>query len=153
MAVVPEPVVEELSTPECWRLLENDGVGRLATAVIDPVTGAVAPDIFPVDFHAHDGAILFRTGPGSKLIDLTEQPAVAFQTDGHRGRTYWSVVAHGRAHRLGFDSDIEESGILDLQATHPTEKWNYVRIEVESITGIRFRRRGASRGSRPIDAG
>ena len=141
VAVAPEPVDEELSSLECWRLLENDGVGRLATAVVDPVTSVVVPDIFPINFHAHNGAILFRTGPGSKLIDLTAQPAVAFQTDGHRGRTYWSVVAHGHAHRLGLDSDIEESGILELQATHPTEKWNYVRIEVESITGIRFRRR------------
>lgn len=141
MADAAEPVVEELSTPECWQLLGKDGIGRLATAVVDPVTGAVMPDIFPVDFHVHDGAILFRTGPGSKLVDLTAQPAIAFQTDGHSGRRHWSVVAHGRAHRLALDGDIVESGILELQATHPTDKWNYVRIEVETITGIRFRSR------------
>lgn len=140
MAATPEPVVADLSTAECWRLLAKDGVGRLATAVVDPATGEVAPDIFPINFHAHDGAILFRTGPGSKLIDLTAQPAVAFQTDGRRGRLYWSVVVHGRGHRLALDSDIEQSGILETRATHPTEKWNYVRIEVDSITGIRFRR-------------
>ena len=140
MATTPEPAVEDLSADECWRLLDTDGVGRLATAVADPATGDVRPDIFPINFHAHDGAILFRTGPGSKLIDLTAQPAVAFQTDGRRGRLYWSIVVHGRARRLAFDSEIEESGILETQAIHPTQKWNYVRIEVESITGIRFRR-------------
>lgn len=140
MAATPEPAVEDLSTTECWRLLAKDGVGRLATAAVDPVAGDLELDIFPINFHAHDGAILFRTGPGSKLIDLTAQPAVAFQTDGRRGRRYWSVVVHGHAQRLALDSDIEQSGILETRAIHPTEKWNYVRIEVESITGIRFRR-------------
>lgn len=140
MAATPEPAVVDLSTTECWRLLAKGGVGRLATAVVDPATGNVEPDIFPINFHAHDGAILFRTGPGSKLIDLTAQPAVAFQTDGRRGRLYWSVVLHGHARRLAFDRDIEQSGILEAEAIHPTEKWNYVRIDVESITGIRFRR-------------
>lgn len=139
MAATPEPAVEDLSTDECWSLLATDGVGRLATAVADPVSGEVQPDIFPINFHAHDGAIFFRTGPGSKLIDLTAQPAVAFQTDGRRGRRYWSIVVRGHARRLAFDGEIEQSGILESRAIHPTEKWNYVRIDVESITGIRFR--------------
>lgn len=138
MADMDEPV-ETLPADECWHLLANDGVGRLATAIVSPVTGEVEPDIFPINFHVHDGAVLFRTGPGSKLIDLTAQPAVAFQTDGRRGRSYWSIVVRGRARRLAFDSDIEQSGILETFAAHPTEKWNYVRIEVDSITGIRFR--------------
>ena len=38
------------------------------------------------------------------------------------------------------DRDIEESGVLDLDAVHPTDKWNYVRITVDYITGIRFGR-------------
>ncbi|MBB5632722.1 nitroimidazol reductase NimA-like FMN-containing flavoprotein (pyridoxamine 5'-phosphate oxidase superfamily) [Cryobacterium mesophilum] len=131
-------VTKQLTVAECWSLLEKDGVGRLATATVDPVTGDVTPDIFPINFHVFQERILFRTAPGSKLIDLTEQPTVAFQTDGHRGRIHWSVVARGVARRMMFDADILESGILDLQSTLPTEKWNYVRIEVETITGIRF---------------
>lgn len=132
------PVIKELTVEECWKLLEKDGVGRLATATIDRVTGEVSPDIFPINFHVFEERILFRTAPGSKLIDLTTQPAVAFQTDGRRGRAHWSVVARGIARRMMFDADILESGVLDLQSTLPTEKWNYVRIEVETITGIRF---------------
>ncbi len=131
-------VVKELTDDECWKLLENDGVGRLATAVVDRATGSVAPDIFPINFHVFEQRILFRTAPGSKLIDLTTQPAVAFQTDGKHGHHHWSVVARGTARRMMFDSDIQESGILNLQSTLPTEKWNYVRIDVETITGIRF---------------
>ncbi len=133
------PVIEELSVEECWELLAEDGVGRLATATVDSVTGVVAPDIFPINFHVFEERILFRTAPGSKLIDLTAQPAVAFQTDGRHGRHHWSVVARGIARRMMFDSDIQESGVLALHSTLPTEKWNYVRIDVETITGIRFR--------------
>jgi len=138
MADESVPVIEELTVDECWKLLENDGVGRLATAAIDRSTGDVSPDIFPINFHVFEQRILFRTAPGTKLIDLTTQPAVAFQTDGHHGREHWSVVARGTARRMMFDSDIVEYGILYLQYTLPTEKWNYVRIEVETITGIRF---------------
>lgn len=138
MAQESVPVIEELTADECWKLLEKDGVGRLATAVLDRKTGNVEPDIFPINFHVYEQRILFRSAPGSKLIDLTTQPAVAFQTDGHRGRKHWSVVVHGIARRMMFDSDIVESGILDLQSTLPTQKWNYVRIEPSKITGIRF---------------
>lgn len=133
------PVIEELTVEDCWKLLEKDGVGRLATAAIDRTTGNVTPDIFPINFHVFERRILFRTAPGSKLIDLTAQPAVAFQTDGRHGRKHWSVVARGIARRMMFDSDIQASGILDLESTLPTQKWNYVRIEVDTITGIRFR--------------
>lgn len=139
MAHESVPVIHELTAEECWKLLNKEGVGRLATAVVDRTTGNVEPDIFPINYLVHEQRILFRTAPGSKLIDLTAQPTVAFQTDGRRGRTHWSVVARGTARRMAFDSDIQESGILNLQSTLPTEKWNYVRIDVETITGIRFR--------------
>ena len=106
-------------------------LGRLATAVVDPATGELSLDVFPVNFLVHDGAIFFRTGPGSKLMELTANDKVAFEADAGTGLATWSVVAHGRAHRLMMDRDIEESGVLDLDAIHPTDKWNYVRITVD----------------------
>lgn len=133
--------VEDLSAEECWRLLAAAPLGRLATAVVDPATGELSLDVFPVNFLIHEGAIFFRTGPGSKLVELTANDKVAFEVDGQAGQAEWSVVVHGRAHRLMMDRDIEESGVLDLDAVHPTDKWNYVRITVDSITGIRFSRR------------
>ncbi|WKK71152.1 pyridoxamine 5'-phosphate oxidase family protein [Rathayibacter oskolensis] len=86
----------------------------------------------------HDGAIYFRSGPGSKMIDITQHPRVAFEFDGHRGRRHWSVVVHGDAHRLNSDIDIENSGIQQLEAFHDDDKNNFVRIDVESITGRSF---------------
>jgi nitroimidazol reductase NimA-like FMN-containing flavoprotein (pyridoxamine 5'-phosphate oxidase superfamily) len=139
MAQAEDPDIEHLSVDECWSLLGGDGIGHLATATVDVVTGAVKPDIFPIDYLVHNGAILFRSAPGSKLIDLAKQPAIAFQAGRRERRVYWSVVVHGTAERMGLDREIEESGIRELHITHPTEKWNYVRIEVDDITGIRFR--------------
>lgn len=132
--------VENLSADECWRLLAAAPLGRLATAVVDPATGELSLDVYPVNFLVHDGAIFFRTGPGSKLMELTANDKVAFEADAGTGLATWSVVVHGRAHRLMMDRDIEESGVLDLDAIHPTDKWNYVRITVDNITGIRFGR-------------
>lgn len=139
MAQAEDSVIENLSPEDCWGLLGKEGIGRLATAVVSPVSGAVMPDIFPIDYLVHEGAILFRSAPGGKLIDLTKQSAVAFQAGARDKRIFWSVVVHGNANRMGFDSDIEESGIRELHVTHPTDKWNYVRITVDDITGIRFR--------------
>jgi uncharacterized protein len=132
--------VEDLSADQCWRLLAAAPLGRLATAVADPATGELSLDVFPVNFLVHDGAIFFRTAPGSKLMGLTANDKVAFEADGETGLATWSVVVHGRAHRLMMDHEIEESGVLELEAAHPTDKWNYVRITVDSITGIRFGR-------------
>jgi uncharacterized protein len=115
-------------------------LGRLATAAVDATTGEVSIDVFPVNFLVHDRAVYFRSGPGSKLVDLTANHTVAFEADGQDGPAVWSVVVHGRAHRLMMDREIEESGVLELEAVHPTDKWNYVRIDADSITGIRFKR-------------
>jgi nitroimidazol reductase NimA-like FMN-containing flavoprotein (pyridoxamine 5'-phosphate oxidase superfamily) len=135
-----EHEVEEISAEECWKLLAAESIGRLATAVLDAATGDLSVDVFPVNFLIHEGAIFFRSGPGSKLVDITANDRVAFEIDGQSHLANWSVVVHGRAHRLGLDREIEESGLLSLEPVHPTDKWNYVRIDVDSITGIRFRR-------------
>ncbi|WP_308465969.1 pyridoxamine 5'-phosphate oxidase family protein [Rathayibacter soli] len=145
---------EELTPEECWRLLASADFGRLATAVAHPDprlgTSTIAVDIVPVNFRVNEREILFRSGPGGKLMNLTANHAVAFEVDGlesdgpkadgPEADRYWSVVVHGTAKRMSADHDIESSGVLDVRAAHPTPKWNYVRITPESITGIRFRR-------------
>ena len=135
-----EHAVEEISAEECWKLLAAETIGRLGTVSVDATTGDPSVDVFPVNFLTHEGAIFFRSGPGSKLMDITANDRVAFEIDGQSHIANWSVVVHGRAHRLSQDRDIEESGLLALEPVHPTDKWNYVRIDVESVTGIRFRR-------------
>ncbi|HEV7564776.1 MAG TPA: pyridoxamine 5'-phosphate oxidase family protein [Microbacteriaceae bacterium] len=126
-------VIESLSEHECWALVAAANLGRIAVTTDDGV------DIFPVNYLVSDRAVLFRSAPGSKLVNLIKRPTVAFEVDDtHSRRTLWSVVVKGTAQRLGFDSDIEESGVLGLQSLNPTEKWNYIRIIPQSITGRRF---------------
>ena len=132
------PVIEELSEDVCWELLDAATLGRLAVAADDGV------DIFPVNYLVNDRVIFFRSAPGSKLVDITEHPSVAFEVEGTHRRVRWSVVVKGKAQRLGEDTDIEESGVLGLRSVSPTEKWNYVRILPTAVTGRRFTGQGRS---------
>jgi nitroimidazol reductase NimA-like FMN-containing flavoprotein (pyridoxamine 5'-phosphate oxidase superfamily) len=130
-----EVVADERLTPEeCWQQLHSAGLGRLATAAKGMV------DIFPVNYLVHRETILFRSGPGTKLVSLTAAPAIAFEADGFDGRWHWSVVVHGRATRLDDDAEIEESGVGDLVSWSSEAKLNYVRIIPTDITGRRIDR-------------
>ncbi len=124
--------IDELDEDACWTLLGQAPFGRIALRSVGGV------DIFPVNFLVHDGGIFLRSGPGSKLIELTDDPRVAFEADGRDGGRMWSVVVSGEARRLGSDSEIEESGVLQLETLQPGEKFNYVRIAPDRITGRRF---------------
>jgi len=126
--------ITELDTDECWAALESQQLGRFAVRVGDGV------DIFPVNYLLNNHTIYFRSAPGSKLLDLTNSPTVAFEADGRVQQRYWSVVVHGTAARLMSDADIEESGVLALRTWSATEKFNYVRITPTTITGRRFLR-------------
>ena len=132
MPTSAESALETLGEEESWHLLASADLARLAVSIDDGV------DIFPINYVVADRVIFFRTAPGSKLMDLTAHPIVALETDGTHNRRRWSVVVKGSAERLGSDEEIEASGVLSLHSLVPTEKWNYVRITVSSITGRQF---------------
>jgi osmotically-inducible protein OsmY len=127
--------VEELDPAACFGLLAAEGVGRLG------IRDASGVDIFPVNFSVHDGNLYFRSGPGVKMIRLTESPEVAFEVDGHDHEWTWSVVVKGEAQRLDDEAEILVSGIHEAATVHPSDKFNYVRIRPRQITGRRFRHR------------
>jgi nitroimidazol reductase NimA-like FMN-containing flavoprotein (pyridoxamine 5'-phosphate oxidase superfamily) len=124
--------VRVLDDAECWRLLAASSLGRFAVKIADGV------DVFPVNYLAHNHELFFRSAPGSKLVDLAREPNVAFEIDGEHARHVWSVVVRGTAQRLATDHEIEESGIQLLETWHPSEKYNYVRIRPESVSGRSF---------------
>lgn len=125
--------VHPLAEEDCWARLGRSGLGRLA--VVDP-QGA---DIFPINYLVHDGRVLFRSAPGTKIVSLTADPRVAFESDGIHDRVRWSVVVRGRGRRLNDDEEIVASGVQQLHTASPTEKWNYFSITPVSITGVSFR--------------
>ena len=124
--------IHELTESECWTLLGKTGLGRVAVAIDRGV------DIFPVNYAVTDLRIYFSSAPGSKLVDITARPQLAFEVDGTAGRERWSGVAKGVGERLSFDTEIEDSGVRELHSLAPSDKWNYIRITPESLTGRRF---------------
>lgn len=127
--------VEVIDTEQCWRLLQRSTFGRFAMEGDDG-----APDVVPMNFHVHDGAIYVRSAPGKKLRSIVEHPSVAFEIDGMDVTHYWSVVVRGVAQRLSLDEEIEDSGVLQLRSLSPTPKHDFVRITPHSVTGRRFPR-------------
>jgi nitroimidazol reductase NimA-like FMN-containing flavoprotein (pyridoxamine 5'-phosphate oxidase superfamily) len=85
--------LEVLTEDEARALLAIGGVGRVG------ITMGALPAIFPVNYAVIDGAVVFRTGPGSKLCAATAGAVVAFEVDDYQAadKTGWSVLAVGRA--------------------------------------------------------
>lgn len=124
--------IQEVREHEAWELLSGGKVGRLAVSVGDH------PDIFPVNYYAGQGRILFRTAEGTKLIELVVNANVAFEVDSYDGRTGWSVVAKGSARVLSRGDEIAAADEVPLTPWIVSIKYNYVEIWVQEITGRRF---------------
>lgn len=127
------PVIE-LPEDEAWDLLRVTTLGRLA------VSAAGELDIFPVNYVVDESTLVFRTAPGTKLIELTVRSSVAFEIDGWTEHGAWSVVVKGTAEQLDRQDDIDRADALPLVPWIPTIKYRYVRITPTSITGRRFAR-------------
>lgn len=121
-----------LSPAECWQLLEHCEHGRLALSV------ANEPDIYPINFLAHDGVLLMRTNPGTKLAELTINRRVAFEADGVTSDEAWSVVVKGTARVLELQSEIDRANTLPLRPWIPTLKYTYVELNPTEIIGRHF---------------
>ncbi|MGC4934103.1 pyridoxamine 5'-phosphate oxidase family protein [Gordonia sp. DT30] len=126
--------VQELSGEDAWALLGSAEVGRLAVSV------GGQPDIFPLNYHAGDGRVVFRTGEGAKLSEIVVNEKVAFEADSYEdgAGTGWSVVVKGSARLLSRGDEIAAADELPLRPWIPTIKYNYVEITADEITGRRF---------------
>ncbi|MCR8674704.1 pyridoxamine 5'-phosphate oxidase family protein [Micrococcus sp. HG099] len=121
-----------LDEDQVWRLLRRVRHARLGLAVDG------RPDIVPVNVRAHDGAVYFRTAPGSKLAELTVNPRVVVQADGILADQAWSVLVHGTARRLDTEAEIAEAESLGIEPWVPTLKDFYVRVDVQRVSGRHF---------------
>jgi nitroimidazol reductase NimA-like FMN-containing flavoprotein (pyridoxamine 5'-phosphate oxidase superfamily) len=139
--VLTATALGHLEQIECWRLLENAHLGRLATSAGDRV------EIFPVNYLVRDESILFRSAAGTKIAEITERSEVAFEIDGEDSRWHWSVVVHGKAESLVGDVEIMRSGVLELVSWSPSDKFNYVRLTPDIVTGRRIDRHEFRRSS------
>ncbi|ALO67096.1 pyridoxamine 5'-phosphate oxidase [Arthrobacter alpinus] len=121
-----------MSDDEAWRFLEHTSFGRLALSVGNQ------PDIFPINYLAHDGKLLMRTNPGTKLAELTINDSVAFEIDGLAEDEAWSVVLKGTARVLESQTEIDAVSELPLTPWLQTLKYTFVEIVPNSVRGFRF---------------
>jgi hypothetical protein len=126
-----DPVVE-LSTEECWELLEAEEFGRLAYRLVDEV------HLVPINYLLDGRAILFRTASGNKLLAAALHSDVAFEIDWHDDLAAWSVVARGRLRRLEEDEEHRIDD-LPLHSWLPTLRYDVVELVPDVVTGRRFR--------------
>ncbi|GAA3870073.1 pyridoxamine 5'-phosphate oxidase family protein [Leifsonia kafniensis] len=124
--------IEHLDEDACWELLLSSSLGRLAMSV------GGEPDIYPVNFVAADRRLFFRTAEGSKLLELTVNNRIAFETDGVGREEAWSIVVKGTARILEKRSEIDAAEELPLTPLIPTLKYIYVEITPMHVSGRRF---------------
>jgi nitroimidazol reductase NimA-like FMN-containing flavoprotein (pyridoxamine 5'-phosphate oxidase superfamily) len=126
--------LEMLTDEESLELLLTAEIGRVGVSI-----GAL-PAIFPVNFRVIDGAVVFRTSPGSKLTAATNGCVVAFEVDEHdrAERTGWSVLVVGRSevvHDLDVTFKVLDTG---LEPYAEGTRSAIVRIEPTFVSGRRI---------------
>jgi nitroimidazol reductase NimA-like FMN-containing flavoprotein (pyridoxamine 5'-phosphate oxidase superfamily) len=119
---------------ECWALLRQTDVARLAVAI------ANRPDIVPINYVVDHGRVVFRTAEGTKLAASVLGDAVAFEVDGFDAASgdAWSVVIKGRAIEIEHMHDVFDALDLPLFPWHAAPKPRFVSIEPDDISGRRF---------------
>jgi nitroimidazol reductase NimA-like FMN-containing flavoprotein (pyridoxamine 5'-phosphate oxidase superfamily) len=122
-----------LTPDECRELLATQQVGRVA------VDTGEYPAILPVLYALLDGDVVFRTGPGNKLVAAARHRTIAFEADAFdvERKAGWSVDVVGPAEELVAPHDIERAEALGLEPWAGTFHDRFVRIRAEHITGRR----------------
>ena len=132
--------LELLDETECLGLMARASVGRVG------VTVGALPAIFPVNFALSDGAVVFRTGEGTKLAAATDQAVVAFEVDDwdpveHTG---WSVLAVGKACVVDDPDEVARLRRLPLGPWAGGTREHFVWMPVEFVSGRRIDHTGGA---------
>ncbi|MBS1905841.1 MAG: pyridoxamine 5'-phosphate oxidase family protein [Actinobacteria bacterium] len=125
---------QALSEDECWDRIRVAPYGRIAVAAADEI------DIFPINHAVLDGTIVFRTAPGTKLLELTIRQRVVFEIDGTDGDQVFSVAVKGTAEEIDRDADVLEAERTGVTPWAPEPKDRWVRIRPTTVSGRTFRR-------------
>ncbi|OBQ53071.1 XRE family transcriptional regulator [Streptomyces sp. H-KF8] len=128
------PQLWDLGPEECRALLSTHGVGRVA------VTTPEGPAVVPVNYEVVDGAIAFRTAPGSAPAAAVGSE-IAFEVDHvdeamSRG---WSVLAVGPAQAVTEPDEVRR--LTEHAHTAPWaggEREMWVAIQPARLTGRRI---------------
>ena len=128
MLIIPED--------ECWSLLRNHQVGRLAIVIEG------RPRIFPINYAAADNALVFRTESGAKL-EHGPGSAACFEIDEYdqHESTAWSVMVVGPLEDITDADDERSRGLrrLPVEPAAPGTRLHWLALNAEEVSGRRFR--------------
>ncbi|GAA3546070.1 hypothetical protein AFL01nite_24530 [Aeromicrobium flavum] len=125
--------ITELTGNEPWDFISDHTFGRLGLTILGQ------PEIFPVNYTVAGRSIVFRTAEGTKLMGVLLESRVAFEVDEVAEGGATSVVVKGTARKIETEAELEELDLEDLHSWVPTLKYNLVVIDVDEISGRRFR--------------
>ena len=125
-----------LPEEECWSLLRNHDLGRLAIVIEG------RPQIFPVNYASAENTVVFRTQAGAKL---THGPgsAACFEIDEYdrQGSMGWSVMVVGVLEDIT-DAEDEHSRRLrrlTVQPVAPGSRLHWLALKAQEVSGRSFR--------------
>ena len=124
--------MSELSREECWRLLEQERIGRLGYRLVDEV------HVVPVNYLVRDESLLIATGEGNKLLAAELQTEAALEIDDLTGaEEAWSVLVRGRLEHVD-EAAAEEMADVAASSWLPTLKYDVIRLVPTAVTGRRL---------------
>jgi nitroimidazol reductase NimA-like FMN-containing flavoprotein (pyridoxamine 5'-phosphate oxidase superfamily) len=136
-----DPRLAELTQDECFRLLSDSEVGRIAFAVNSE------PWIFPVNFRlfgeGDDWRLLLATRPGNRIDRAPRK--VAFEVDGvdELHRAGWSVLVRGSLRHLGHAEAERRPAGVEPATWLERDPASWLAITPERVSGRRLAARSA----------
>lgn len=124
-------LIRFLDDARCLELLGSTRIGRVA------VNRDGVPHVVPVNYALHEGAIVFRSGHGTKHDAALAGLPVSFEVDriDERTRTGWSVLVSGTAEAVTDPAVLDDIDDLGLDAWAPGGRHEVIRIAPELVSG------------------
>jgi nitroimidazol reductase NimA-like FMN-containing flavoprotein (pyridoxamine 5'-phosphate oxidase superfamily) len=126
--------LEHLDQVECWALLADSPVGRVASI------GPEGLELLPVNHAVDRHRVVLRTEEDGWLAETADGREVLFEVDGFDDHSAWSVVVRSTARLLELPEDVERAATLGIEAWAPIEDDAFVELTPHAITGRRIGR-------------
>lgn len=130
--VIDRNGLEVISRSECFDLLGDSGMGRVA------VTMNALPAVLPVCYAVLDEHVIIRTGTGTKLSAAVNHAVVTFEVDRLEGDDRWSVCVTGVAAPVTRPDELAQVVGLSMPPGLRTLRPHFVRIRSDLVSGRRL---------------